>query len=869
MDRELLDEMAFHLEMETRELIGKGLSPTEARRQAAMALGSVERHREKAREARGTGFLEDLAQDIRYGIHALRRTPGFTGTVLFILALGIGASAAIFSVTDGVLFQSLPYPEADRIVAVFSEEPNEPRDNFAGADFLDLKAGSRAFESFAGYQVLDFNLIRDAGAQRFRGASVTPEFFRVFGVDPALGRTFSAATDGPGRAAGVVLSYGFWQSVLGADTGVLGRILELNDLSYEVVGVMPPGFEYPERISLWASAHYRVPDPPFQDEEDPGLDRGAEYIRVVGRLREGVSLEEAQSEVDVVWGRVVQDYPDEHVNEIVLLLPLRDALTETVRPTLQILLGAVGLLLLILSGNVANLLLSRGSGRERELALRRALGATRTRIVSQLLTESLLLAGTGGLLGALFATWATSALLSLAPEGIPRLGEVQPDFRFVAFAVLVSVLIGLLAGLLPSLRLSRQDEGGGTLLSGSRGSGSRGRSRIRRGLVITEVAFSLVLLVGGGLMVRTLLALNGVDPGFSPERLFAAHISLPEPRYSGEAEIAGFVRSVEEEIRARPGVEAAGMVLSLPIRSGISGTFYFSVEGQVPEDGEEPIAGYQLATPGYFQTLGVPLLRGRWVSGADGADDPKVVLVNEELALRFFPDQEVLGQRLTWGDPEADDVEWSTVVGVVGNALQGGLDRDPRPEIFRLYAQAPLPSMTLVARGRAGAGSLASLLRDAVTEVDPTVPVYGVASMDELLSGSLARRRFATVLLAAFGVVALVLAAAGLYGILRQSVSLRAREMGIRVALGAPARGILRQVLGEGLSLTLAGLGIGVLLALPASHLMAGLVFQVPTTDPVTFMASGVVLVAVTLLACGPPARQAARSDPLEVLKEE
>jgi putative ABC transport system permease protein len=370
-------------------------------------------------------------------------------------------------------------------------------------------------------------------------------------------------------------------------------------------------------------------------------------------------------------------------------------------------------------------------------------------------------------------------------------------------------------------------------------------------------------------MVRTLIALNGVDPGFSPERLFTAHISLPEPRYSGEAEIAGFVRSVEETVRARPAVESAGMVLSLPIRSGISGTFYFSVEGQVPEDGEEPIAGYQLATPGYFQTLGVPILRGRWLSDADGPDDPKVVLVNEEFVRRFFPGEEVLGQRLTWGDPEADDVEWSTVVGVVGNALQGGLDRDPRPEIFRLYAQAPLPSMTLVARGRAGAGSLATSLRAAVTDVDPTVPVYGVATMDELLSGSLARRRFAMVLLAAFGVVALVLAAAGLYGVLRHSVSLRAREMGIRVALGAPARGILRQILGEGLALTVVGVGIGMLMALPASHLMSGLVFQVPTTDPVTFLASGVVLVAVTLLACGPPARQAARSDPLEVLKEE
>jgi predicted permease len=475
----------------------------------------------------------------------------------------------------------------------------------------------------------------------------------------------------------------------------------------------------------------------------------------------------------------------------------------------------------------------------------------------------------GGVLGALFAMWATSGLLSLAPAGIPRVAEVHADLRFVAFAALLSLFIGLAAGFLPSLRLSRRCEGGGTLLSGVRSSGARGRDRARRWLVVAEVAFSLVLLVGAGLMVRTLAALNQIDPGFDPKALIAAHLALPEPRYSDDAQIAQFVRNVEEGVRARPGVQAAGLVLSLPIRSGISGTFYFHVEGWDPEENQQPLAGIQIASPGYFETLGIPLKEGRLPNGDDRAGNAGVAVVNEAWVQRFFPGEDVLGRRVTWSDPDGEDVEWSTIVGVVGDALQGGLDREPRPEIFNLYDQAPLPFMTLVARSEGEAGPLASVLTEAVMDVDPRVPLYGMATMEERLSDSLGRRRFAMILLSTFGIVALLLAAVGLYGVLRYSVSQRSREMGIRVALGAPSSNILREIMGEGLALTLVGLAVGLVLAFPSARLMSDLVFRVGTGDPATFAACGILLVAVALAACGPPSLRASRTDPLEVLKEE
>lgn len=869
MDNEFTEEMAFHLEMETKELIRGGMDPTRARRQAQIALGGVDAYREKARDARGARPLEDSIQDIRFGFHTLRKSPLFTGVILFVLALGIGASTAIFSVVDGILFQSLPYPKAERIVRVFSAGPDDHRDNFSGADFHDIRAQSEAFEVLAASNIKNFNLVLDAGPERLRGASITADFFRVFDVDALIGRTLSPEIEGPGRPAAVVLSHGLWQITFGGDAGVLGRPLELNDRQYEVVGVMPPGFDY-QGARLWTSAIWTVPDPPFEDGEDPSLNRGAEYIDVVGRLREGISLEDARSEMSILAGRLVEEYPETHAGEGIVLLPLQEAITESIRPTLRVLLAAVGVLLLITFGNVANLLLARASGREQEMALRKVLGASRTRLVSQLLSESTLLAVAAGIMGTLIGIWGTDLLLRLAPEGIPRVGEVGPDFRFIVFSASVSLFAGVITGLIPSLRISGGDRGVGNLLAGGRLSGASGQSRARRALVIGEVAFSLVLVVGAGLMVRTLWALNHVDPGFQPDQVLSAHLTLPEPKYSEEAEISLFVRSVEERIRNRPGVQSAGVVLSLPIRSGLSGDFHFSIEGRIPaEDEDDPIAGYQISTPGYFETLGIPLIRGRMFSEAEGANDPMVVVVNEAMAEEYWPGDEAIGNRLTWDDPEEEGVEWSTIVGIVGNSLQGGLDQDQRSEVFRLYSQAPLTYMTLVAKGEVGAGALASALRESVQEADPRVPLYGLASMEDLLSESLNQRRFSMTLLTAFAAVALLLAAVGLYGVLRYGVSQRSREIGIRVALGASAEGIVRQVLREGSVLTILGLGLGVGMAIPATKLMSSLVFQVEVWDKATFLISGLLLTSVALAACGPSALRAARTDPMVVLREE
>jgi len=868
MDRELSEEMRFHLDMEAAELVRGGMDPAEARRRALIALGGIDRYREEARDARGTRSVEDLFQDMRFGVRNLRKSPTFTGVVLLVLSLGIGASTAIFSVVDGILFQPLPYPESEDILGLFSTDPDDQRGTLSGADFLDLKDQTQAFRHVAGHNVKNFSLVQESGPQRLRGTSVTSEYFQVFGVDAFLGRTLSPSIDVPGGPRVVVLSHSLWQSAFGGNLGIIGRNVDLNDRGYEIVGVAPPTFDYPG-VSLWTSSDFAVPDPPFEDGTDPSLDRGAEYIHVVAKLRPDVRMEEAASELDVLASRLRQDYPDSHEDEGILAVPLQEVMTEEIRPTLHVLLAAVGILLLIACGNVANLLLARAARREQEMAVRRALGAGRRRLVAQLLAESTLLAAVGGIAGALFAVWGTRGLLALAPEGIPRIAEVGADLRFVGFAAALSLTVGLGTGLLASLRASQHREGGGTLLSGSRQVGSRGRSRARRFLVIGEVAFSLVLLVGAGLMVRTLAALNRVDPGFRPEHTVAAHLSLPEERYSTDEEIWAFVQSVEERTRSRPGVESVGTILSLPIRSGLSGRFYFSIEGRPPDDNNQTIAGYQITTPEYFETLGIPLRSGRLFTAFDGPDDPRVVVVNQAMANRFWPGREALGQRVTWDDPEEEGVEWSTVVGVVGNSLQGGLDRDPRPEIFRLYSQAPLPYLTLVVNGGGETGLLAEALRGSVLEVDPRVPLYGMATMEELLSDSLGPRRFAMTLLGAFAGIALVLTAAGLFGVLRYGVSQRTKEIGIRVALGAPAKGIVGDVLGEGILLTVLGLGIGIGLAVPAGRMMGELVFQVDPVDPTTFLVGGALLSIVALAACAPPAFRASRTDPLDALREE
>jgi putative ABC transport system permease protein len=813
--------------------------------------------------------MSSIVQDIRYAVRGFARAPGFVGVAIVTLALGIGATTAIFSVVNGIVLRPLPFPNPDRLVRLYSGEGGEARDNHSGANFLDIRSESESFEDLAGFIPGRFNLTGPEAPQMVRGAVVTPDFFSVLGVDALLGRTLSQEADAPGGERTVVLRYSLWQSLYAGDVTVVGRPVVVDGQQYTVVGVMPQGFGFPPNAEFWAASQYRVPDPPFDFGTDPGEVRGASYFDAVGRLKRDIDMSRAQAEMTVIAGRLAEAYPEENADEGLLLVPLHESLVGDVSATLYILLGAVGFLLLIACANVASLLLVRAWGRGRELALRSALGASRVRIVRQLLTESVVLAFLGGIVGLLVAVWGTNALLALAPEGIPRVSEVDADLRLLAFALSIVLGTGVLFGLAPALQAFGGTPAEPGIIGGTRLTAGRARSRLRHGLIVGEVAVSLVLLVGAGLTVRTYLALNRVDPGFDPHQTLSAGVEIPETRYPTDIEQSEFYREVLERVSAIPGVRSAGGVLSLPINAGISGNLTFSIEGRQAAPGEERQGGYQLASPDYFRTLGIPLIRGRIFVQGDGPDASGVAVINQALADLYWRGQEPIGQRVTWGDPTDENVDWTTIVGIVGNTRQDGLEEVPRPEIFRPYAQAPMPFITLVVRSEVEATGLTTAIRNAVLEVDPAQPIYEVKTMERVLSDSLGSRRFSMYVLGVFAVTALVLAAVGLFGVLSFSVSQRSKEIAIRMALGAQVSGVIARVVREGLGLAAIGLLIGTLGAVALTRYMASMVYGVGTADPKTFVAGIALFALVALVASWIPALRAARADPMNVLKAE
>jgi predicted permease len=813
--------------------------------------------------------MADFVHELRLALRALGRAPSFTVVAVITLALGIGAVASVFSVADGVLLRPLPYPEAEGLVRLYSDDPKEgDRESLSGADFMDIQAAGGSFADVAALRRLDFNLVGADRPLRVTGASVTPNLFALLGVDAALGRTLSPEADTPAAPRAIVLGHDLWQSRFGGRREVLGEGLQLNDELYTVVGVMPRGFEYPRHTALWASPRYRVPDPPFDLGGDPAGIRGAEYLSVVGRLREGCSLEAAQAEMDALALRIAEQFPSAE-GEGIAVVPLHEDVVGDARALLLLLLGAVGFLLLIACANVASLLVVRASRREREIAVRMALGARRLHLVRQLLSESLLLALAGGVLGFILALWGTEALLALAPEGLPRIGEIGIDLRVLGFVLVVVLGTGILFGLAPVPQVLHQDlrtaasEGGG-------GSTARGgRSRLRRALIVSELAVSFVLLMGAGLMIRTFTTLVAVDPGFDARDTLVAHLSLPESRYSSDHDVVGFHRRVLEGVEALPGVESAGMVLTLPMRWNLRGTLRFHIEGRPTEEGEGPVAGFQLASPGYFSALRIPLVRGRLLADADDAHAPSVAVVNEAFAEVHFPGEDPIGRRIAWGDPEADDVDWARIVGIVGDTRLDGLDRPAVPEAFHPYAQGPLNFATLVVRSTVERGALQTALRRVVAEVDPQQPLHGVMSMEEVLAASLGERRFTMTLLAVFATVALVMAAVGLYGVVSYSVAQQSREIGIRRALGAQAGTVMSQVLREGTGLVALGLGLGALGGLVLTRVVASQVHGVSVTDPVSYGAGCLVLGSVAFVSCLVPAVRASRVDPATILRDE
>jgi len=856
------DSLVADLEEEYRSRLRRG--PVRARLwywRAVLQIGAAYAW-ERRRRAPGSALLQDL----RFAVRSFRRVPGFTSVAAFTLALGIASATSVFSVADAVLLRPLPFPDPDRLVHVWVTEPDrgERREVVAGATYLDWKRDAHSFEGLAGYRRIDFNLTGDELPERVGGVSVTSDFFAVLGVHAALGHLPGRGDTGSDRT--VVLTDAFWRSRLGADRAALGSTLVLNGEPHTVVGVLPPGVAFPEASLLYVPSPYRVPLEPL-GSEDRSDDRGAGYLSVLGRLAEGVGIEAAQAEMNAIAEEMARAFPETKAGEGVSVVGLQDDLVGSLRATFVVLLGAVGLLLLIACANVANLVTIRASRRRKELAVRVSLGAGLGRIRRQLLTESAVLALCGGVPGFLLAIWGTRLLVAMAPAGIPRLSEVSVDPRVFLFTLIVTLLTGLVFGLAPMVGLEE-----GTAAAALRGLGGRGRARperLRDAVVVTEVALSLLLVLGAGLMVRTLRALDGVDPGFEASGVLVAHVSLPESRYPDTDAAAAFYDQCLERIRIIPGVQSAATILTLPMHWAIRGTFAFSIQGRTLEAGEEPLAAYQVASVDYFRTLRVPLLRGRVLDATDRADAPGVVVINEALANRYWPGTDPLGARITFsGSPNDPDAEWATVVGVVGNTVKDGLDRPVEPEAFLPLDQAAMPRSSFVIRTAEDPYALAPAVRQAVHDVDPALPLYDLLSMDDVLAGSLGQRRFRMLLLGAFAGAALLLAAVGLYGVISYAVGQRRREIGIRMALGASRDTVVGRVTRDGLSRVGVGIVLGVLGGLALKPVIAGQVFGVSGADPVTYAASILLLVAAALIAVLAPAVRASRVDPAEAVRD-
>jgi putative ABC transport system permease protein len=811
--------------------------------------------------------------DLRYSLRILFKEPGFTLVAILTLALGIGANTAIFSVVNGVLLRPLPYPEPDRLVALW--ESAREGDDLSGteviapANFNDWQTESRSFSGLAATFQRRFNLTGIDVPEQIQGYEVSPNFFEVMGVDAVLGRTF--LTEDTVRTA--VVSYGLWQRLFGGNPEIVGDVVTLNSQSYTVVGVMPPWFRFgaPQRSGsgrgsdVWIRALRGIPEPLVEEVEDLTTLRGLSYLRAVGRLESGVSLSEARSEMDVIARRLEKEYPDTNTGTGVHLVPLHEQIVGEARPALIVLFGAVGFVLLIVCANVANLMLARASGREREMAVRSSLGAGRKRLISQLLTESLLLYTIGGALGLIAAVWGTDLLLALEPGDLPRAADVGIDTGVLAFTFGISLMTGLIFGLIPALQASKPDLQS-SLKEGTRGSVGSERRRILSLFVVSEVGLALILLIGAGLMIKSFFLLRNVDPGFSTENVLTLRVRLPEAEYGEDEQIVSFYSQTLERIRSLPGVQSAGGVLGVPLSNDVSGRFGILIEGRPdPGPGEEPPApGYQVVSPDYFKTMGILLIDGRDFTSRDDADGPSVAVISQITARQIWPGENALGKRISF-----DREDWIEIVGIVGDVHHYELDEEPRPELYLPYRQVAFPFMTFVVRTAQDPLSLAGPVRSQIQEVDRNLPVFGVMTLAETLGQSVARPRFQMMVLGLFGAVALILAAVGIYGLLAYSVSKSTREIGIRMALGALSRDVLNLVVRRGMALALFGLGLGLLGALGLTRFLSSFLFQVAATDPWIFVVVPLFLAAVSFLASVLPALRATRVDPIHALRLE
>ena len=820
--------------------------------------------------------MQTLLQDLKYGLRMLAKSPGFTIVAVLTLALGIGASTAVFSIVNAVLLKPLPYPHADRIVFPWRQTPpgidlgyNEIP--WGARTFQDFQRDAKGFEEIGLFEAAGFNLTGTGDPVRIDGVRASAGFFGTMGVAPLLGRTFLEEEDHPGHDREVILGYGLWQRKFGGDPGVVGRTLELNGESYSVVGVMPddfafprgeemPGsFQFPRLPEMWVPAITDIPADPTTPDE----------FAVIARLRPGVSIEQSQSEANVLgkeWEKITRS-PGWFTSKIT---PLASQVAGDTRRPLLLLLSAVGVVLLIACANVANLLLARSLGRRREFTLRAALGAAQGRLVRQLLTESVLLAVLGGVAGLLLGELAIQFVKTFGPLNIPRLHEIRLDPGVFAFTLFVTLLTGLLFGLAPALGATRENLVETLKEGGQRSGAGPARQKIRSALLVSEVALALVLVIAAGLLVRTFFHLLKVDPGFNTTRVLMFELTLPGARYPDKDSLAGVYRKVLNRLNDIPGVQAAGLGSPMPMSGGQESSA-FAIPGRTfdKSSGRNPIASYTIASPGYFSAIGTPILRGRPFLNSDTADSQPVAIISKTLADQFYPGEDPIGKSIKLPPAKFPTL---TIVGIAADVKHFTVRESTGPEFYVVYTQKPYPdmlTMQVALRTQADPRAIIGSAREAIRSIDPTLPIAKVSTLASLVDDSMTQPRFSMFLLAAFATLALLLASIGIYGVISYAVAQRTQEFGIRLALGAQPRNVFSMVLGQGARLALLGVALGFIAAFAVTRLMTSLLFGVQPTDPITFIAVPALLMAVALLACYIPARRATRVDPIIALRYE
>ncbi len=867
IESELDAEMRFHVESRAQDLLRSGLSREDAHRRARIEFGSIGSYQEKVRETRRVTWLEDFAQDLRYGWRVLRKNPGFAVVAVLTLALGIGANTAIFSVVYAVLLKPLPYAKSDELFNVFEAQPQEgiTGTGWSFMNFAELREQSHVFSEMAGVQKHQLTLTGQGAPAVVNTSVVTPELFSLFGEKPLAGRVFFSEDGKPGALPVVIVSENLWRGTFGADPKIIGSSISLDKRSFSVIGIMPAAFRFPfltKSEQLWIPL---VQDPLFGSWMNR---RGGHWLQVTGRLKPGVSLTQAQAELDALSARFAKEFPAENGGWTIRMVPLQQMIVGNAKPPLLVLLGAVGLVLLIACANIANLLLTRATSRAREIAVRTTLGAGRARIVRQLLSETAVLGLLGGATGIALAYWGVQGLSALLPESLPRVNAIRVDNVVLGFALLLSAIASCAFGLAPALFAANSNLQTSLREGGGRSGESRNRRRARSFLAAGEIALAMVLLVAAGLLLRSFANLTSVSPGFDVQRVMKADISLPQFQYSKPQQWTAFSDELLARIQVQPGLQESAVAVPRPIVDGVINLAFDIVGSPAASASASRTANYVSVSPEYFRVMGIPLLSGRLFNRRDVMPSQHITVVSKAMARLYFPNQDPLGKQLTVAFP-FDNGAPREIVGIVDDVRDVALGQDPGPMMYVPFAQAPFWGANVIVKSTLSTSSVAATIRQQVRKIDKDLPVTDVAMMPEIIQASVAQPRFRTFLLGLFAAMALVLAATGIFGVISYSVSQRTREIGIRMALGAQSENVLMQVLKEGARLAAIGLALGLAGSLAAMRLIATLLFRVKPADPLTFVVVAVILAGVTLAASYIPARRATRVDPMVALRYE